>query len=172
MRLTRSFFDRDVLLVAPELIGKTLARKRKDAITYYTITEVEAYRGMEDKASHARFGKTSRNSIMFERAVWLCIPHLWNVLDAEFCDGSEGQPQAVLLRGLEGHDGPGKITRALEIDKSFYGEDLMKSERIWIESSAEKTSFVQKPVSAFLMPVSPGKVCHGDISGFKSPGNS
>ncbi len=146
MRLPRSFFDRDVLLVAPELIGKKLARKSKDAISYHTITEVEAYRGIEDKASHARFGKTSRNGIMFEHGglvyVYLIYGMYWML---NFVTGPEGQPQAVLLRGIDGLDGPGKITRALEIDKSFYGEDLMRSERIWIENSAEKTAFVQKP---------------------------
>ena len=39
--------------------------------------------------------------------------------------GKQGQPQAILIRGLTGFDGPGKVTRALGIDKSFYGEDLV-----------------------------------------------
>ncbi len=49
------------------------------------------------------------------------------------CSGA-GNPQAVLIRGLESFDGPGKLTRELEIDGSFYGEDLANSQRIWIES--------------------------------------
>jgi DNA-3-methyladenine glycosylase len=145
MRLTRSFFDRDVLLVAPELIGKTLVRKKRD-LRYFTITEVEAYRGIEDNASHARFGKTSRNGIMFEQGglvyVYLIYGVHWML---NFVTGRIDQPQAVLLRGLEGIDGPGKLTRALEIDKSFYGEDLIKSERIWIENNAERPAIIQKP---------------------------
>lgn len=53
-----------------------------------------------------------------------------------FVTGGEGQPQAILLRGIEGLEGPGKLTRALDIDKSFYAEDLTVSDRIWIEAVA------------------------------------
>lgn len=146
MRLIRSFFERDVLLVAPELIGKKLIRRIRDSVKCYSITEVEAYRGIEDRASHARFGKTSRNGIMFQRGglvyVYLIYGMYWML---NFVTGPEDQPQAILIRGIEGFDGPGRLTRALEIDKSFYGEDLIKSERIWIESNAEKVKVIQKP---------------------------
>ena len=146
MRLTRSFFERDVLLVAPELIGKTLVRKSIHSFHYFSITEVEAYRGIEDKASHARFGKTSRNGVMFQQGglvyVYLIYGMYWML---NFVTGPEGEPQAVLLRGLEGLDGPGRLTKALEIDKSFYGEDLIKSDRIWIENNAENPGVIQKP---------------------------
>ena len=49
--------------------------------------------------------------------------------------GPEGSPQAILIRGLKDLSGPGILTRALAIDKSFYGEDLLTSNRIWIENS-------------------------------------
>ena len=109
MRLIRSFFDRDVLQVAPELIGKTLVRKKKDSLAYYNITEVEAYRGIEDEASHARFGKTSRNHIMYAYGglvyVYLIYGMYWML---NFVTGPEDQPQAILIRGLAGLAGPGK----------------------------------------------------------------
>jgi DNA-3-methyladenine glycosylase len=146
MRLGRSFFDRDVLLVAPDLVGKTLVRNCNNTLKHFMITEVEAYRGTEDEASHARFGQTARNGIMFGQGgmvyVYLIYGIYWML---NFVTGSEGQPQAVLIRGIEGYSGPGKLSRALDIDKSFYGEDLTASGRIWIEDHAEKQEIIQKP---------------------------
>jgi DNA-3-methyladenine glycosylase len=49
--------------------------------------------------------------------------------------GMENDPQAVLIRGLEDCQGPGRVTRLLGIDRSFYGEDLISSGRIWVEES-------------------------------------
>ncbi len=67
-RLTPVFFQRDVLEVAPELIGKILVRRFSDgSIERFLITEVEAYRGMEDMACHASKGKTPRTKIMFDK---------------------------------------------------------------------------------------------------------
>ncbi|MDO9040275.1 MAG: DNA-3-methyladenine glycosylase, partial [Bacteroidota bacterium] len=66
MRLPPEFFLRDVLDVAPELIGKKLVRCFPDgSIGKYTITEVEAYRGTEDLACHASKGRTPRTEVMF-----------------------------------------------------------------------------------------------------------
>ncbi len=49
-------------------------------------------------------------------------------------------PQAALIRGIEGYNGPGKLTKAIGIDKSFYGEDLVTSNRIWIEDPGLKVT--------------------------------
>jgi DNA-3-methyladenine glycosylase len=57
----------------------------------------------------------------------------------------ENIPQAVLIRGIQGYNGPGKITRALGIDRSFYGEDLTVSELIWIEESGINPQFKTSP---------------------------
>lgn len=134
MRLERSFFVRDVLEVAPDLIGKRLVRQYTSETRSWIITEVEAYKGMEDQASHARFGKTSRNSIMFEQGgfvyMYLIYGMYWML---NVVTGARDNPQAVLLRGLNGIDGPGRVTKVLQTDRSFYGEDLTGSTRIWIE---------------------------------------
>jgi len=146
MRLNSSFYKRDVLFVAPDLMGKTLVRKTNDELLFYTIYEVEAYGGVEDEASHARFGKTSRNSIMFAQGgmvyVYLIYGMYWML---NIVTGAEGHPQAVLIRGVKGLDGPGKVTKALGIDKSFYGEDLANSKRIWVENQETKPEIIQKP---------------------------
>lgn len=145
MRLDYSFYCRDVLFVAPDLIGKTLVRKSGDEISYYSIIEVEAYGGTEDMASHARFGKTARNSIMFSGGglvyVYLIYGVYWML---NFVTGNEGQPQAILIRGITGYEGPGKVTKALGIDKTFYGENLINSERIWVENNASKPGIIQQ----------------------------
>jgi len=146
MRLTREFYNRDVLMVAPELIGKKLVRNNNGQINFYPIVEVEAYHGEEDKASHARFGKTSRNKIMFAKGgliyVYLIYGIHWML---NIVTGEKGIAQAILIRGIQGFEGPGKLTKALGIDKTFYGEDLIKSDRIWIETHLENPSIIHLP---------------------------
>jgi DNA-3-methyladenine glycosylase len=145
MRLERAFFERDVLEVAPALIGSSLVRVHYGTFRYI-ITEVEAYRGIEDKASHARFGKTTRNQVMFEQGglvyVYLIYGMHWML---NIVTGPKNLPQAILIRGISGISGPGKLSRALSIDHTFYSEDLTSSDRIWLEPAASPASFTQKP---------------------------
>ena len=66
MKLGQDFFSRDVLEVAPDLLGKVLVRRFENGKLFTSrITEVEAYRGVEDKACHASKGRTSRTEIMY-----------------------------------------------------------------------------------------------------------
>jgi len=135
-KLSRDFFIRDVLDVAPDLIGKNLVIKFPDGtVGRYIVTEVEAYRGSEDKACHAFKGRTSRTEIMFHEGGRLYIYFIYGMYwMLNIVTGKENDPQAVLIRGVENIDGPGKLTRSLGIDRSYYGEDLVTSERIWIEN--------------------------------------
>lgn len=133
-RLGQEFFTRDVLRVAPELIGKILTVGNNGSVNRYMITETEAYRGFDDLACHASKGRTARTEVMFGRGgkiyVYFVYGMYWML---NFVTADVDIPQAVLIRGIEGYDGPGKLTRALNIDGSFYGEDLSVSERIWVE---------------------------------------
>jgi DNA-3-methyladenine glycosylase len=146
MRLDRSFFNRYVLQVAPDLLGKVLVVKSDTDPLCFPITEVEAYCGEEDQASHARFGKTPRNAIMYDEGglvyVYLIYGVYWML---NFVTGTQGKPQAVLIRGISGFNGPGKVTKALKIDKSYHGEDLVNSNRIWLEDHDHQPGFIQKP---------------------------
>lgn len=146
-RLLSTFFQRDVLRVAPELIGKTIVRQFDDGSIYrHKITEVEAYCGTEDLASHASKGRTARTEVMFHAGgkvyVYLIYGMYWML---NFVTGPENDPTAVLIRGLEGIPGPGRVGRALRLDKSFYGENLADSKRIWLEDSVLKPEYACTP---------------------------
>ena len=136
MKLEKQFYERDALIIAPELIGKLLVRKLDNGeIIKKRILEVEVYLGEEDTASHARFGKTQRNKIMYEEGgisyVYLCygIHYLFNVVT-----GHKDSAQAILIRSVEEYSGPGRLTKAMQIDKNLNYESLINSDKIWIEN--------------------------------------
>ena len=138
IRLSQSYFrSHDAVFIARDLIGKTLVRQFENGeIIRAKITETEAYLGPEDLACHASKGKTPRTSIMFGDGgtvyVYLIYGMYWML---NFVTGKEEEPQAVLIRGIENCSGPGRIGKFLKLDKSFYGENLECSERIWVEDS-------------------------------------
>jgi DNA-3-methyladenine glycosylase len=136
-RLSREFFVRDVLDVAPDLLGKNMVVMSGDGVYgRYLVTEVEAYRGVEDRACHANKGRTARTEIMYHEGgrlyIYLIYGMYWML---NVVTGGENNPQAVLVRGVESLPGPGKLTKSLGIDRSFYGEDLLTSERLWFEDA-------------------------------------
>lgn len=92
------------------------------------ITEVEVYDGPADRASHASRGRTERNQVMFEAGglwyVYLCYGMNWML---NIVVGPKNYPSAILIRGVEGLDGPGKLTRYLNIDKRFNAYPANKS---------------------------------------------
>lgn len=144
--LPTNFFTRDVLTVAPDLLGKFLVRKYDDGrIERFKITEIEVYRGKEDLACHACKGRTKRTEVMFHSGgklyMYLIYGMYWML---NIVTGSEDEPQAVLIRGVEGVIGPGRLTKRLTLDGSFYGETIPSS-RIWIEDSDEKPVYITTP---------------------------
>ena len=138
MRLPPEFYKQSAVRLAPLLLGKMLCRKIGDDVVRLAITETEAYAGESDTACHARRGKTPRTSVMYEAGgiayVYLCygIHHLFNVVAAE-----AGQPEAVLIRGVDGISGPGRLTKALQIDMTFNRQDLVNSNLLWLENGVQ-----------------------------------
>jgi DNA-3-methyladenine glycosylase len=134
-KLQRDFFARDVLDVAPDLLSKILTiRSENGMIRGFSISETEAYRGSDDKACHASRGRTPRTDIMYREGGRLYVYFVYGMYwMLNIVTGAENDPQAVLIRGLENCNGPGRVTMLLGIDRSFYGEDLLTSKRIWIE---------------------------------------
>lgn len=136
-RLPADFFQRDVLAVAPELLGKVLVRRFSDGNEErYVVTEVEAYSAPHDLACHASKGKTSRTEVMFHEGglvyVYLIYGIYWML---NFVTGTKDEASAVLIRGVKGISGPGRVGRILRLDKTFYGENLNTSKRLWVEDS-------------------------------------
>ena len=146
-RLDRSFFDRPVLQVTRELLGKRLVRIDSGERLAGIIVEAEAYRGEEDLACHARVGYTPRTRVLYgppgHAYVYFTYGNYWML---NFVAEREGFPAAILIRGIvptEGlariaarrpkvtnahwTDGPGKICIALAIDKSLNEADLCTS---------------------------------------------
>lgn len=147
-RISNNFFqNNDALFVAENLIGKTLVRDFGNGeVLRSKIIETEAYYGIDDLACHASKGRTPRTEIMFQDGgkiyVYLIYGMYWML---NFVTGEIENPQAVLIRGVENCIGPGRLGRMLNLDKSFYGEDLQTSKRLWIEDSEIEGNVITTP---------------------------
>ncbi len=134
--LEKKFFNRATLVVAKDLLGKYLVRRHGKKTVKYLITEVEAYDGFKDKASHASRGMTKRNAPMFGEAghwyVYFTYGMHWML---NIVTGMNDYPAAVLIRGVEGINGPGRVTKQLKIDKIFNNKIASPKTSLWIENN-------------------------------------
>ena len=132
--LTRSFFQRPTLGVAADLLSCCLCRNIDGEIRRWQITETEAYDGPEDKACHAHKGRTQRTEVMFGPAgiwyVYLCYGVHWML---NVVTGPVDFPAAVLIRGAGELHGPGRLTKALQIDGSLNRTSAVDGDHLWIE---------------------------------------
>ncbi|WP_330236739.1 DNA-3-methyladenine glycosylase [Streptomyces sp. NBC_00566] len=142
--LPRDFFDRPVLKVAPDLLGRLLIRSTPDGPIALRLTEVEAYDGPNDPGSHAYRGRTARNDVMFGPPghVYVYFTYgMWHCMNL-VC-GPEGTASGVLLRAgeiVEGAElarerrlsarndkelakGPARLATALDVDRALDGTD-------------------------------------------------
>lgn len=157
-RLPESFFSRDTVQVARDLIGKRLVRLEENQRISGIILETEAYRGEEDLACHCRAGRTPRTEIMYGPAgrayIYLIYGMYWLL---NFVTESEGSPGAVLIRALapeegmdkisqrrgnqpEKHwtDGPGKICIAMGINADINGlNSCTPQAKIFVENGLD-----------------------------------
>lgn len=128
--LPHSFFQRNVVKVAEDLIGCYLVRDGER----YMITETEAYDGCDDLACHASKGRTPRTEVMYGEGghiyTYLIYGMYWML---NIITGPKDYPAGVLIRGIEGIHGPGRVTKKLKINRSFYGKKLSKETGLWIE---------------------------------------
>ena len=118
------------------LLGKHLVRRHVDGrVEARMIVETEAYDGEQDLACHARVGRTKRTEVMYASGgiwyVYLCygVHEMLNLVV-----GPQDWPAAVLVRGVEGAVGPGRLTKALGIGRELNAMDATSSiSGLWIE---------------------------------------
>lgn len=151
--LNKEFFKRDTLRVAKDLLGKIIVKNDNGIIYKAKIVETEAYPGVDDRAAHT-FGdrKTERNKIMYEDAGTVYVYQTYGIhFMLNFVTQDKNIPEAVLIRAIEPlnqfdkislnrfgkiyneltsyqkkniTNGPGKLTKALNIDKDLNGNNL------------------------------------------------
>ena len=158
--LTRSFYRRDTVKVAPDLIGKHLVRVTVYGEMVGRIVEVEAYRGRDDPASHAFRGLTPRNAPMFGDPGHAYIYFTYgNHYCLNITTQKAGSPGAVLLRAVEPIEGirlmkrfrpnvsdtqltsgPGKLTKALAIDKALNEQDMTEDGPLFVTDPDKRES--------------------------------
>jgi len=136
--LGRKFFERDTILVARELLGKKIVRVYRGKRIEGIIMETEAYRGLDDKASHASRGKTERTSIMFDHAGTIYVYLIYGMYYClNIVTEKKEYPAAVLIRGIKAGEreinGPGRVCKFLKIDKKLNEKSLSRKNGIWIE---------------------------------------
>jgi DNA-3-methyladenine glycosylase len=135
-KLPRTFYDRDTILVARELLGKHLVHVSDGVERIGRIVEVEAYLGPHDLAAHSARGLTERTKVMFGPPGHAYVYLIYGMY---YCMNVVTQPEgvasAVLLRAVEpvGNvegrtQGPGLLCRALHIDKRLNGHDLLSDD--------------------------------------------
>ncbi len=135
-KLPRSFYDRDTIVVAHELLGKHLVHVVAGVERVGRIVEVEAYLGPHDLAAHSARGLTKRTRVMFgppgHAYVYLIYGMHWCM---NMVTQAEGTASAVLLRALEPvkniegrTQGPALLTKAMGIDGRLHGHDLVGDE--------------------------------------------
>lgn len=169
--LGNNFFKRDTVEVAKNLLGKKIIRNISGNFFCAKIVETEAYLGLEDRACHSYGGKiTKRNEILYEEAgtiyVYL-IYGMYNLLN--IVTKNENDPEAVLIRAVEPIEnidamavnrfgkiykdlssyqkknltnGPGKLTMAMEIDRSLNGK-ILSQDYLYIEEGEDVRNIIE-----------------------------
>ena len=160
MQIEREFYMRDAVTVGKDILGKIIVKKQPDGKIFSgRITEVEAYTGTTDKASHSYGGRrTKRTEVMYKEGGYSYVFLIYGMYECfNVTAGKEGDPQAVLIRGVEPlenknimwekrkvkkekdiSNGPGKLTKALGITREDNGIDLTAGENLWLEDDGYK----------------------------------
>ncbi len=135
-KLPRSFYDRDTVVVALELLGKWLVRASDGIERIGRIVEVEAYLGVHDLAAHSSKGLTARTKVMFGAPGHAYVYFIYGM---HYCMNvvtePEGHASAVLLRAIEPiknvqgrTQGPALLCKALHVDRDLNGHDLLSDD--------------------------------------------
>lgn len=134
----RQMFLNNAEEVAKFLLGKVMVRKTEKEIICGRITELEIYK-QNDSACHAYRGKTKRNAPLFDEGgkvyVYLCygLHYILNIV----CN-QKGIAEGLMIRGIDNVFGSGRVGKILKVDKQLNEEDILSSEKIWLEDDGFK----------------------------------
>tara|TARA_B100000029_G_scaffold133701_1_gene127764 strand:+ start:5524 stop:6090 length:567 start_codon:yes stop_codon:yes gene_type:complete len=166
MILKKSFYERETVTVAKELVGKTIVRRFQGKELTGIITETEAYRERDDPASHAAVKMTNRNQVMFGK---VGVSYVYFTYGMYFmlnvvAKSKKQNAGAVLIRGIYPQkglsimiknrgiknikkisDGPGKLTIAFDITKNEHNIDMTKKSSIYIEEGIKPKKIKSGP---------------------------
>ncbi|MGN0961015.1 MAG: DNA-3-methyladenine glycosylase [Christensenellales bacterium] len=138
-----NFFKKDTVALAQDLIGKWIVTNIAGKSVKAQICETEAYLGVEDSACHTYKGRrTLRTEPMWQEGgtiyIYLCygLHYLLNIVSKDI-----GEPEAVLIRGVVGANGPARTTKLLNIDKSLNGQSIVNNPRIYLMDDGKKYLF-------------------------------
>lgn len=145
-KLRRSFYARDAVHVAIDLVGKVLVHRRTDGDLRARIVETEAYVGPHDLACHAAKGRTARTEVMFGRAGHAYVYLIYGMYQMlNIVTGKVNDAQAVLIRAAEPLDGweadlsgPGKLARAMHISRAHNALDMTKGELFILDNPRDR----------------------------------
>lgn len=153
-KLPRSFYDRETILVAQELLGKYLVHDSRGVERIGRIVEVEAYLGPHDLAAHSARGRTERTKVMFGPPGHAYVYLIYGMYCCmNVVTEHEGHASAVLLRAVEPvknvegrSQGPGLLCNALRIDKRLNAHDLLSNDFYIAEpSKTDLFTIVKRP---------------------------
>lgn len=174
-KLNKDFFNRNTLDVAKDLLGKIIVHNKNNISYKAMIVETEAYLGIEDRAAHTFANrKTERNKIMYEDSGTIYVYQTYGIhFLINFVTMAKGVPEAVLIRAVEplnnldnmannryGLDfarlnsyqkknvsnGPGKLTKALDIDKDLNGKDLFSDNIYLVDNDIKFETVIDKRI--------------------------
>jgi len=147
MVLDKEYFSRPATELAGDLLGKWLCVRQGECVLRRRITETECYFGEGDTACHAHKGRTPRTDTLYQAGgityIYLCygIHSLLNIVT-----GAQDHPEAVLIRGVEGASGPGRVTKLLGLTTAQNRTPLCPQFGIWVEDDGAPTpDFITAP---------------------------
>lgn len=132
---------------APAVLGMLLCRRMPDgSVLRLRLTETEAYCGVDDTGAHAHKGRTARTEVLWHAGgrayVYRC--HMYWLLNLTV--GPEDVPECILIRGVEGASGPGRVSIRMGFDRSLYGKELVPDNGLWLEDDGSRPeSIIRSP---------------------------
>lgn len=143
--LPPAYFAADGRQLAPDLLGKLLCRRTETGVQRRRITETEVYYGAEDTACHASHGRTKRTEVLYHAGGVAYVYHCYMFDLLNLVTGPAEHPECVLIRGVEGFPGPGRVGVGMAITPALYGCPLTPTGGLWVEDDGGRPAYTAGP---------------------------